>query len=451
MSKIAGVLKDFYAAHQQKVFQASAPGRLDVMGGMADYAGSLLLQRPLTQETTAHMSFREDRYITIRYFFKGEERSFVANYDDIVGNFKTINYDYCRKQLLAREGGDWAVYVIGCLLVLYNEMKIKPEGVDLLITSDIPFDKELGSSAALEVAILKAMKAGMNLNLNDYEIPALAQQAENLVVGRPVGMAAQLTAFSGKQHKLTPMICQPHETFHPIDIPDTIQFVGIDTGIRDEEAWDRYLTVRTASYMGYSIIALSAGASIRDLEWAKELNDWSKLPYKGYLANVNPSEFEDKYIPLLPERMMGEEFIDKYRTVIDPLSFIDRDKEYRLLSCTRHPVYENFRAKLFSQIIKHYTTEFQNYSDRLSLMGELMYQSHQSYTDCGLGHERSDEIVRMVKQAGQKKGLYGARATGIGGGGTLAVLCGGFNGADSATKIHQQYAEKQGLETVFVE
>lgn len=466
MSKIAGVLKDFYAAHQQKVFQASAPGRLDVMGGIADYAGSLLLQRPLSQETTAYMAFREDRYITIRLFFKGEERSFVTNYDDIVGNFKTINYDYCRKELLSREGGEWAVYIVGCLLVLYNEMKIKPEGVNMVITSGVPFGKELASTAAvdaatveaatveaaaLEVAVLKVMKAGLNLDMNEYEIPALAQKAENLVAGKPCGIAGQLTAFAGKQNKLTPMICQPHEAFHPIDIPDAIQFAGIDTGIRHEEVWDHYIAARTASYMGYSIIALAAGASIRDLEWAKELSDWSKLPYGGYLANINPSEFEDKHIPLLPEKISGEAFIDKYRTVIDPFSFIDRDKEYRLLSCTRHPVYENFRVKLFSQIIKNYTTEFQNYSDRLSLMGELMYQSHQSYTDCGLGHERADEIIQMVKNAGQKKGLYGARVTGIGGGGTVCILCGGLSGTDNASKIHQQYTEKYGLETMFVE
>ena len=35
------------------VFVARAPGRLDVMGGIADYSGSLVLQRP-TAEASLH-------------------------------------------------------------------------------------------------------------------------------------------------------------------------------------------------------------------------------------------------------------------------------------------------------------------------------------------------------------------------------------------------------------
>lgn len=450
MSKIAGVLKDFYAAHQQKVFQASAPGRLDVMGGIADYSGSLLLQKPLLQETTVYLAFREDRYITIRSFFRGEERTFVANYDDIVGNFKTVNYDYSRQQILTKEGGTWAVYVVGCLLVFYNEKRIKPEGINLVINSDVPMGKELASSAALEVAMLKALKNSFSLDMAAYEIPLLAQKAENLVAGIPCGLMDQLTAYTGKQNKLIPMICQPHESYHPIDIPDTIQFIGIDSGMKHEMYKEAFVAARTAAYMGYSIIALAYGASIRDLDKAKEIANWSSLPYKGYLANISPSEFEDKYLPLLPDSISGEEFINKYKTIIDPLSFIDRDKEYYVLNCTRHPVYENFRIMLFSQIIKNYATEFQNYSNRLSLMGELMYQSHQSYTDCGLGHERTDEIVEMIKDQGSKKGLYGARITGGGSGGTVCVLCGGLNGPDTAHQIHQLYTKKYGIETEFI-
>src|SRR5215831_14245052 len=36
-----------------EVFVARAPGRLDVMGGIADYSGSLVLQRPTAEATWA--------------------------------------------------------------------------------------------------------------------------------------------------------------------------------------------------------------------------------------------------------------------------------------------------------------------------------------------------------------------------------------------------------------
>ncbi len=449
MSKIAGVLKDFYAAHQQKVFQAEAPGRLDVMGGVADYAGSLLLQKVLPQETTVYLAFREDLNIQIRSIYQGETRSFFANYSQLVGNFNPVNYDYSRQQILAREGGDWAVHLVGCLLVFFHEKKIKPEGVDMVITSEVPMGKGVASSAAVEVALLKALKDAYSLTMGEYEIPILAQQAENRVVGAPCGLMDQLATYVGKPGKLIPMICQPSEVYHFIDIPDAIRLAGIDSGVRHDISGEAYVEARTAAFMGYSIIALAAGAAIRDLEIAKETMQWSRLPYRGYLANISPSEFEDKYLPMLPETISGEAFIEKYKAIIDPLSFIDRDKTYRLLACTRHPVYENFRVMLFAQIIKNYTTEFQDYSNRLSLMGELMYQSHQSYTDCGLGHERTDELVTMVKATGNKKGLYGARVTGGGSGGTVCVLCSGLHGPDAAAQIHADYGRKYGMETAF--
>jgi L-arabinokinase len=73
-------------------------------------------------------------------------------------------------------------------------------------------------------------------------------------------------------------------------------------------------------------------------------------------------------------------------------------------------------------------------------MGELMYQSHQSYTDCGLGHEKTDRIVEMVKAKGEKKGLYGARISGGGNGGTVCILCAGLSGPESVQDVFKQYA-----------
>ncbi|MFP4088789.1 MAG: hypothetical protein ACLFUB_08185 [Cyclobacteriaceae bacterium] len=451
MSKIAGILKDFYASHQQKVFQASAPGRLDVMGGIADYSGSLLIQKPLSQETTAYVAFREDNQISIKSIQGKEVLDFSASYNELLGEFKVPNYDYMRKQILAKEGGHWAVYVVGCLIMLYQQKHIKPEGVDIIITSDVPRGKGLASSASLEVAVLKAVVNGLNLNVGEYEIPILAQRAENLIAQTPCGLMDQLTAYTSAHNKLLPIICQPHEVFHPIDIPDPIHFVGIDSGITHARNGTEYTDLRTATFMGYSIIALSSGANVRDLDVARETGDFSKLPYGGYLANIAPSAFEEKFLSILPEKMNGEEFIERYKTIIDPLAFIDRDKEYNIKNATKHPVFENFRVKLMAQILRNYITEYQNYSNRLQLMGELMYQSHQSYTECGLGNERTDRLVEMVKEKGERKGLYGARVTGGGKGGTVCILCGGLTGPESARELHREFIAETGEEVDIFE
>ena len=51
-----------------------------------------------------------------------------------------------------------------------------------------------------------------------------------------------------------------------------------------------------------------------------------------------------------------------------------------------------------------------------------MYASHESYSACGLGSAGTDRLVELVRQAGPAAGLYGAKITGGGSGGTVAVL-----------------------------
>ena len=53
-----------------------------------------------------------------------------------------------------------------------------------------------------------------------------------------------------------------------------------------------------------------------------------------------------------------------------------------------------------------------------------MYESHASYGRCGLGSRGTDRLVALVKSAGPAAGLYGARITGGGSGGTVAISAG---------------------------
>ena len=80
---------------------------------------------------------------------------------------------------------------------------------------------------------------------------------------------------------------------------------------------------------------------------------------------------------------------------------------------------------------------------QMELLGELMYQSHASYTTCGLGSEGTDRLVELVREAGPDQGLYGAKITGGGSGGTVAVI--GRKGSDDAIQeIVEQYAGETG-------
>ena len=72
-----------------------------------------------------------------------------------------------------------------------------------------------------------------------------------------------------------------------------------------------------------------------------------------------------------------------------------------------------------------------------------MYQSHASYSACGLGTAKTDLLVDLVRAAGPAQGLYGAKITGGGSGGTVAVL--GRRGADAAVEaVADEYARRTG-------
>jgi L-arabinokinase len=72
-----------------------------------------------------------------------------------------------------------------------------------------------------------------------------------------------------------------------------------------------------------------------------------------------------------------------------------------------------------------------------------MYQSHLSYSACGLGSNGTDLLVRLVREAGPRRGLYGARITGGGSGGTVAVLA-RREASSSLKAIAERYAEETG-------
>ena len=50
----------FFAGGKGSIVHASAPGRLDVMGGIADYSGSLVLQMPIAERTDVWLRKRSD-------------------------------------------------------------------------------------------------------------------------------------------------------------------------------------------------------------------------------------------------------------------------------------------------------------------------------------------------------------------------------------------------------
>ena len=427
---------------------ASAPGRLDVMGGIADYSGSLVLQMPIREETVVGIRLRDDYQCVLQSETNtGEKFAASVDYRKFLLDSR-IEDDFARQQFNKNKSESWIAYVVGSVMLLQKERGIDFRGADFNIHSSVPIGKGVSSSASLEVATMKALGKVFHLSFSGTELPTLAQKVENNIVGAPCGLMDQLTSYFGEPRKLLPIVCQPDIIRESIPLPTDVFFMGIDSGIRHSVGGASYSDVRCAAFMGYSIIALAAGAQTIDIQEGIRLNDFSNLPYGGFLCNIPVSEFENQFKKVLPDRITGKDFLSHYGPTIDRVTTIKEDTSYSVYPCTAHPIYENERVHQFMKhLLSFGDSTAPNFNEiLLSKMGALMDQSHKSYSHCGLGSDRTDEIVSLAKE----RGIFGAKITGGGSGGTVCLLASGQHGKNQVHDLHRYFSEKyRGVTAIF--
>jgi L-arabinokinase len=416
-----------------------APGRLDVMGGIADYSGSLVLELPLAEATLVALQRSTER--TIRIVSLGDtsrdELIFDLPLSCLESGGRAIEYESARDYFRSRSEASGAAYIAGAFLVLMRERGIEfPDGARILISSKVPEGKGVSSSAAVEVATMQALVAAYDLEASPREIALLCQKVENLVAGAPCGVMDQMSSVLGQADHLFSLLCQPAEPQLPVPIPDGISFWGLDSGERHSVAGGDYGSVRVGAFMGYRIIAMMAGLKVRDAD--DRLVQIDDPRWDGYLANIDPAEFEAEFERGLPESIRGSEFLGQFHGTTDPVTRIDPARIYAVRMPTAHPVYENYRTKKFAEILSGTVTD-----ESTVELGELMYASHASYSACGLGSEGTDLLVRLVREAGPARGVYGAKITGGGSGGTVAVL-GRSDAGDAVESIAAEYERRTG-------
>jgi L-arabinokinase len=162
--------------------------------------------------------------------------------------------------------------------------------------------------------------------------------------------------------------------------------------------------------------------------------------WNGYLANITVPEFERDFLLRLPEEILGEEFLSRYSSTSDTVTSVVPSRTYKIRRPTAHPVYEHHRAQEFRRLLTGPPSE-----EGWTSLGELMYQSHASYSACGLGSPATDRIVNLVREEGPEQGLYGARVTGGGSGGTVAIL-GRADSASAIARVRSRYRNATGYD-----
>lgn len=420
------------------IYVTRAPGRLDVMGGIADYSGSLVLEMPTAEATFAAVQKSDDERIKIASLLPGGASAleFEMGLADLSSVKGSSYYNEAKKFFRRNAPSHWASYVAGAFFVLRRELGVQFQtGARILIASRIPVGKGVSSSAALEIATMYAVCRSYDLDLDARQIALLCQKVENYMAGAPCGVMDQISVCCGKEHSLISLLCQPAEIHGIIDIPDEVEFWGIDSGVRHSVAGADYAMVRAGAFIGYQIIAQAAGFNVEQTNDGRAVVKDDR--WHGYLANISPEEYERDFASLIPLTISGDAFLDKYGGTTDHVTTIDRSNIYAVKASTEHAIFESSRVKKFATLLSEELTE-----KSLEALGQLMFDSHRSYSVCGLTEARTDRIVELVRQ-NRVDGLFGARITGGGSGGTVAVLT-RRESRTAIEKILQQFESDTG-------
>jgi galactokinase len=152
--------------------QASAPGRVNLLGEHTDYNDGFVLPTAIPQQTTVYLGFSPNQR---HHFYSAELEEWVH-----AAEAETVPRGFGR-------------YVLGCIRVL-ESLGYEVPFLNVFVTSTVPIGSGLSSSAALEVAMLKALQSLLNLELDPVQIAQLGQQAEIQYADVQCGIMDQMAA-----------------------------------------------------------------------------------------------------------------------------------------------------------------------------------------------------------------------------------------------------------------
>ena len=262
---------------------------------------------------------------------------------------------------LARRG-HWSDYPVGVAAILQKSGH-RLRGARLQIRGDVPIGSGLSSSAAIEVATACALAANSELKIDRRELALLCQRAENEFVGAHVGIMDQFISLFGHARKALMLDCRSLE-FKLLPLPDNVRLLICNTMVKHELAASAYNERRAQCEAGVKHLA-------------------QFLPNVTALRDVTLEQLEQ----------------------------FGRDLPDVVYRRCHHVITENARVLAAAHALEH---------QDLDEFGRLMAESHQSLRD---DYEVScKELDLMVELARQIEGVYGARMTGGGFGGSTVNL-----------------------------
>jgi galactokinase len=181
-----------------------APARVNLVGEHTDYNDGFVLPLAIDRRVAVAAARRGDDLLRLVSLDKGERRLRLAE----VGPGAVRG---------------WAAYAAGPLWALQQD-GAEVGGLDLVLGSDVPIGSGLSSSAAVECATLLAARDLYGGPDDPARLAAIAQRAENDVVGVPCGIMDQMAALACRAAHVLLLDCRSLEA-------DQVPFAPADAGL----------------------------------------------------------------------------------------------------------------------------------------------------------------------------------------------------------------------------
>jgi galactokinase len=332
---------------------AVAPGRVNLIGEHTDYNDGFVLPMAIDRHVAVAFAPRQDRVLRAHASEFGETRELSLDALE-----RRTTSEPARRS--AR--GGWFGYVAGVAWAMLGAGQ-QLDGADLAIASDLPAGAGLSSSAALEIAVARALGAVSALEWEPRRVARLAQQAEHEFAGVACGIMDQLSVALAREGCALLIDCRSLET-RDVPIPETARILVFDSGVRRELTTSAYNDRRAACER--VVAALQTRHA-----WVRALRDVDDALLAEVAASLDP--------------------VDVRRA--------------------SHVIAENRRPAALADAFA---------SGDLERAGRLMMHSHDSLRD--LYEVSSPELDALVDLAIVQPGCAGARLTGAGFGGCAIAL-----------------------------
>ncbi len=325
---------------RRPAIEASAPGRINLIGEHTDYNEGLVL--PMAIARRCHVAASATAGAVLR--------------------FTDANADPEVFELAPGGGGATSPltpYVRGAESIVRELAPRRGLGVDLAIGGDLPVGAGLASSAALCVALVLAIGACWGVDVTPSHAARLARRIEHEFAGVPCGVMDQAAICLARPGHALLLDCRSMATRH-VPFPSSLALVVVDSRVTHR---------------------LADGEYARRVEACRRVATCLGVPS---LRDADPAMLEREQARLAP---------------------FERD-------LAAHVLAENKRVIAFADALA---------AGDAAACARLALDSHASLRD--LYRVSCAELDLVVEAASRLEGVYGARMTGAGFGGSAIVLC----------------------------